>query len=288
MNPAVALALPVTLFALMFALGLGLSATELALVRHRPFLLLRALLGTCLLVPLLALLLLKLPLAAALSPPARYAIALMALCPSAPLTLRKAHLARGNRELAASLQVAAALLAVVSVPLLAWLFSSAFGLERWAIRPGVVLEQVATAQLLPLAGGIGLRLWRPAWAERWEGRFDRLADALVLLLTVVLLAATLPEVVSFFSRDGLALGLMTVMALGSLVIGYLLAGSDPIARTTAPLVTCLRNPGLALLIASHHGGEVKQLKLAILAHLLITALVALPFVRWRKRQRRLA
>ncbi len=32
MNPAVALALPVTLFALMFALGLGLSATELALV----------------------------------------------------------------------------------------------------------------------------------------------------------------------------------------------------------------------------------------------------------------
>lgn len=54
MNPAVALALPVTLFALVFALGLGLSATELALVRQRPFLL-RALLVTCLRNPGLAL-----------------------------------------------------------------------------------------------------------------------------------------------------------------------------------------------------------------------------------------
>jgi predicted Na+-dependent transporter len=280
----VALALPVTLFALMFALGLGLSATELALVRHRPFLLLRALLGTCLLVPLLALLLLKLPLAAGVSAPAGYAIALMAICPSAPLTLRKAHLARGKRELAASLQVAAALLAVVTVPLLAWLFSSVFSVERWAITPGAVFLQVVTAQLLPLAGGIGLRLWQPAWAQRWEGRFDRLADGLVLLLTVVLLVATLPGVVSFFSRDGLALGLMAVMTLGSLAIGYLLAGRDPIARTTAPLVTSMRNPGLALVFASSHGAQLKDLKVAILAYVLITGLLSLPFVRWRKLQ----
>ena len=51
MNPVVALVLLVTLFALMFALGLGLSATELAL------------------------LLLQMPLAAALPPPARDGLA---------------------------------------------------------------------------------------------------------------------------------------------------------------------------------------------------------------------
>lgn len=156
-----------------------------------------------------------------------------------PVTLFALGLGLSAEAAAGRRSFAAALLAVLTVPLLAWLYSSAFGLERWAIRPGAVLRQVAT----------------------------------------------LPGVLGFFARDGLALALMAVMALGSLAIGYLLAGRDPIARTTAPLVTSMRNPGLALVFASSNGAQLKGLKVAILAHVLITALVALPFVRWRKRQR---
>lgn len=78
------LLIPVTLFMVMFALGLGLPGDRLDWVHRRPGLLLRVLLGSCLVVPLLALLLLCLPFAAALPEPARLGIALMALCPSAP------------------------------------------------------------------------------------------------------------------------------------------------------------------------------------------------------------
>jgi predicted Na+-dependent transporter len=83
-------------FALMFALGLGLKGDALAIFRTRPGLIARLLLGSCILVPLLALLVLKGPLGAAMAPPARLAIALIAVCPSAPLTLRKAKEHGGN------------------------------------------------------------------------------------------------------------------------------------------------------------------------------------------------
>ena len=86
----VPLLVKLTLFSIMFALGLGLQLDALQQVRQRPALFLRVLVGSCFLVPLAALLLLKLPVAQLLSVPGRLAIALMAVSPSAPLTLRKA------------------------------------------------------------------------------------------------------------------------------------------------------------------------------------------------------
>lgn len=56
-------------FALMFALGLGLTQNWLTLLRSRPGLIAKQLIASCLLVPLLALVLLKGPLGAAVAPP---------------------------------------------------------------------------------------------------------------------------------------------------------------------------------------------------------------------------
>ena len=112
------LLIKISLITLMVGLGLGLQLDALTVFRHRPWLILRVLLGTCVLVPLAALLLFQLPVTLQMSPGARFGIALMALCPSAPLTLRKAHLQGGDRHLAALLQVAAALMAILTIPLL--------------------------------------------------------------------------------------------------------------------------------------------------------------------------
>jgi len=88
-----------TLFTVMLALGLSLRPEAMHHWQTRPALPLRVLLASCVLVPLLALLLLQSPWSQAISPPARYAIALMAICPSAPLALRKAARARPSPEL---------------------------------------------------------------------------------------------------------------------------------------------------------------------------------------------
>ena len=272
-----------TLFVIMFALGLGLPGTQLGLLLHRRSLLLRVLLGTCVLVPVMAMLLLRLPLSLEISQPARFGIALMALCPSAPLTLRKAGKTGGSSQLAAHLQVGAALAAIVSIPLMAELFTSFYRVQGWEIHPASVALQVGKVQILPLACGLLLRRWRPGWATRWAGLFGRLADLLLLLLVVVVLAKAAPYLFPFMGRNLLAMGFMGVMVLVSLLIGYLLAGPDPVERTTVSLVTSMRNPGLALLFAQIHAPTMVGLKLSIVAYLLLTVVLSVPFVVWRKK-----
>jgi predicted Na+-dependent transporter len=77
---------------------------------------------------------------------------------------------------------------------------------------------------------------------------------------------------------------MAVMVLAALAIGYGIAGPEPRERTTLALVTSMRNPGLALLFAATYGADIPGLKLAVLAYLLITVLISIPFLRWQRRK----
>jgi len=167
-----------SLISLMVGLGLGLEINALATFRHRPWLILRVLLGTCVLVPLAGLALLNLPIRSELSIGARFGIALMALCPSAPLTLRKAHLQGGDRHLAALLQVLAALVAIVSIPLLSDVFRSVHHVSGWDISPKTVALQVALVQVLPLTVGLLVRQRFPEQGARWAIRIQKVADGI--------------------------------------------------------------------------------------------------------------
>jgi predicted Na+-dependent transporter len=101
----VTLLVPLTLFTVMFGLGVGLPLDAFRQWRQTWPLVVRLELATCLLVPLVAWLLLLTPPAAQLPIGVRTAIALMAACPSAPLILRKAGKTGGDRSLAGLLQV---------------------------------------------------------------------------------------------------------------------------------------------------------------------------------------
>lgn len=79
-------------------------------------------LASCLVVPLLGLGVILLPFAEGFSRPAKFAIALMVACPSAPLTLFRVSRSGGIPALALRLQLGAAILSIVSVPLMATLF----------------------------------------------------------------------------------------------------------------------------------------------------------------------
>ncbi len=282
---AVDLLVKATLFSIMFALGLGIRGQALLVLRQRPALILRVLIGSCLLVPLVALLLLKLPLSQNLSVSARFGIALMALSPSAPLTLRKAGLKGGDRELAALLQVGAAITAIVSIPLMADLFRSAYRVDGWDILPSQVALQVVQAQVLPLLLGHLVRRWRPALANRFELPLAQLANGLLLAMIALVLWKTAPLLVPFAAANWLALAFMAGMVVAALVIGYVLAGKDLEERTTVALVTSMRNPGLALLFSSLYSSDKGPVNLAILVYLLMTLLLSMPFLRWQKRLR---
>jgi BASS family bile acid:Na+ symporter len=272
-----------SLFTLMFALGLGLRGEAVALLRHRPALILRVLIGSCLLVPLAGLLLLRSPLLGALSVPVRLAIGLMAVCPSAPLTLRKAGRQGGDQELAALLQLLAAAVAIVTIPLLADLFRALFQLSGWDIEPLDVARQVLLIQGLPLSLGVLVRSRLPQLAERLQIPLDRAANLLLLSLVALILGRSWPLLRAFLASNLVGLAAMALMVLLTLAVGWLLSGPGLRERTTGAVVTSTRNPGLALLFASTHAQGVVGLKLAILVYVLLTLLLSLPLLRLSRR-----
>jgi heme exporter protein B len=132
----------------------------------------------------------------------------------------------------------------------------------------LVFSLVLGTPILSLLGGLGAAL---TLGLRSGG---------MLLILVVLIKAG-PILLPFLARNLAALALMVVMVVAALAIGYVLAGNDSQERTTTSLVTSMRNPGLALLLASTHGSHLSGVKIGILAYLLITGLVSIPFLRGR-------
>ena len=285
MNTAFYLFITLTLFSTMLALGLTLRVEGLRPWLSRPGLPLRVLLGSCVLVPLLALLLLQSPWSWAISQPARYAIALMALCPSAPLALRKARKAGGDHQLACLVQVGAALAAIVTLPLVGLAFRQTFAVLGWEVHPLDVAAQVARVQVLPLLIGMGLRHWQPTLAERLEGPLDRIATVLLLVLVILVLLKAGPLLLSYVPSNLPALALMALLALASQGIGVAMAGEQSSHRITTALVTSMRNPGLALLFASQHGGKRPGLKLGVLVYVLVTVILTIPLMRANRLER---
>lgn len=277
MGTVAALLIPFTLFTVMLALGLGLPSDALVQGRRHWPLLLRVEVATCLLVPLIGFALLSTPPARSLSVEARHAIALMAACPSAPLILRKAGRSGGDHALAGLLQVGAALAAIVTVPLLADLGEWVFGVDGWDVLPRQVALQVAKVQLLPLLVGVVLRRRFPAAVDRLRAPIDRLANGLLILLVVAVLVKTAPLLLDFGAGNLAALGLMAVLVALSLALGYGAAGAAGAGRErriTTALVTSMRNPGLALLLASTFAPQFPGVKLGVLLYVLITVLVS--------------
>ncbi|MDM7954104.1 MAG: sodium dependent transporter [Cyanobium sp. CZS 25K] len=278
-----------TIVTLMFSLGLGLKQYPFLLLRDRPGFLWRVLLGTCVLVPLAGLALVLLPMQGVLSRPAWVAMALMLACPSAPLILFRVRSSGGTAELAARLQIAAALLAIVTIPLMEILFRAGAGLvgwdaAEWGIRPSEVAGQVLKVQVLPVIAGVLLGQWQPQLAQRCSRALGALATMLLLGMMVALLLLSGRELVPFLQQNLVALAGMAVLSALSLAIGYGLAGRDPLERRTVALVTGMRNTGLAAQLALIYGQAIPGLIPGILAYVLITVIACTLFLKWQQRQ----
>jgi BASS family bile acid:Na+ symporter len=265
----------VTVFAVMLRLGLGISLAELRQTWRPPGPLLRGLAVVLVGVPLLALgvaRLLALPRAAEIG------LLLMAISPSVPVALRRALEAGGRHGFAPGLQIAAALTAVVSLPLSIALLDRYYDghAELW---PWDVARQVFVAQLLPLALGMALHHRHPERAARLAARLGPLTAALMLLTLALVAAEVGPLILTAGWRMAAAVALLTVAALAS---GHLLAGGESTRRTAVAIAGAARNPGLALLVAAQNGAGA-PVYAAILAYLFVSFAVITPYALWRRR-----
>ncbi|MCL4798092.1 MAG: hypothetical protein KJ025_00790 [Burkholderiales bacterium] len=267
----------VTVFTVMFTLGLGIAASELRWLWRHPGPIVRGLFCVLVAVPAAALAItrgLELPRLAEIG------IVLMAISPGAPVALRRSLSAGGHRAFAPSLQIGVAALAVVSMPLSIAALNHVYA-GHAAISPWDVARQVFVAQLLPLGLGIAIRHSNEPLAARIEPHLARIGTLLLVMLAVLALVATWEVTVRAGLRVAAAIVLTTAAALG---LGHALGGPEPATRTAVAITSAARNPGLALLVATLNSAP-PAVKTTVLAYLVISVFAIVPYVVWRRHAR---
>jgi BASS family bile acid:Na+ symporter len=83
--------------------------------------------------------------------------------------------------------------------------------------------------------------------------------------------------------DGTIIALAAFVLVG-LAVGHLLGGPDPEDRTVLALSTASRHPGVALAIAHATFPEQQLVLAAVLLYLLVSALVSMLYLAWRRRR----
>jgi BASS family bile acid:Na+ symporter len=274
----------VTIFSLMFAMGINHSFQQFISLWRQPALLIRSLLAVVVLVPLVVFLLLPL---FDLPPAVSAGLALLAAAPGAPMTYKRTQMAGGDPDYVASLQLTLALLAVLVTPCILAIFYAKFELAIERVSPFQVMLQIGEVTFLPvIIGLLGQRL-APKLAKVIAKPVQKIADVLfvLLLVLIVVILAIAPNLRAMLNLGAMPLAVILIMAAAALAIGHLMGGPPRQQRSTLAIACIARNVGLTLYIAGlcDYGQQVIP---TLLTYLIVGAILALPYSVWNKRQTR--
>jgi predicted Na+-dependent transporter len=278
--PAVTLAAVATVFVVMFSLGLASEAGELRWALGRPGLVARALVTVLVIVPAAAVVVTR---ALGLPWAAQVGIVLMAVCPGAPVALRRSLDAGGHHSFSTALQLLVATLAVVTMPVSIALLNPLYS-GHASISPGQVARQVFTAQLLPIGLGLLARRMAPALAARSVPVVTRAASLMLAAFSVVLILVIWRAVLGAWPRTILAIMVVTLVALA---VGHAMGAPGGDTRTAVAMASAIRNPGLALLVAAANNAA-PEITATVMACALWSAITVTPYAVWRAKAARFA
>jgi BASS family bile acid:Na+ symporter len=275
--PWLAALIGIAVFAVMFSLGLMLGREQIAAALRQREVMAAALFAALVPVPVSALLCVML---FGIKGVVGAGILLMAISPGAPIALRRAIEAGHHSALAPPLHVVIVMLAIVTVPASLAILAAIFQ-KDFAVTPLDVARQVFVAQLLPLGLGAALHALRPQAAARIEGPLARITNLALLALAAVLVAVLWPLLAEVGWVPVAAGAGLTACALG---FGAACAGRNAAMRPVAAVAAAMRNPGLALLIATVNKMP-PGVAAAVFAYTLGGAAVVTVFVVWQARRK---
>jgi len=264
----------VGLVAVMLAMGLRVRAEEVAASARRTGLVVRSLAANFLLVPAAAIALLYLfnphPLVSA-------GFLMLAVCPGAPVSPPLVGVARGDVPCAVGLMVIlAGLSSVLSPILLSVLLELFLPASELLIDYGAIVRTLLIVQMLPLAIGLSLHHWLPAFADRIARPLTPLANFLLLGVIVLLLTQEHETLLAIRLRAWLGMLLLLAVSLG---VGWLCGGPDRATRKALALTTSVRNVAVALVIVSSNFARTPAVT-AVIAYGLVSILISLGSACW--------
>lgn len=272
---ALKITLFLSLFLVKFGQGVKIKPGDLRFFRDRRVLMVKSVLAVDILVPavfLLILLIIRPPR------PVSVGLAILAASPAAPFAFWKVHRAGGHLAYAASLQFVLAVLVPLTAPLVLLFFSRALGVSA-GVHPSDVALQVFAAQLLP----IGLGIFAGARSKRVIRLGTPLIKAATLILILLLLVILLYMHEAFLELGARSYAAVVLSAAGAVAVGHIMSPKEPGMRTALAVETAMRNPGLALLIATLNFPQARPLPILV-PIAIVSSLVVTVYANWQNRK----
>ncbi|CAN7674393.1 bile acid:sodium symporter family protein [Mesorhizobium sp. LjRoot246] len=271
------MAINLSMALMVLALGLHASWSDATSLLRQPVLLARSFISMNVVMTVLAVLM---ALSFNLHPAVKLALVALALSPVPPILPGKQTKAGGSTSYVVGLLVTISVLSIVVVPLgigaISGWFDLGIGVPAARIASVVLMSVVA-----PLVIGLLIRQFAPAFASR-------LARPLSTFATILLIAAFIPVLIKIWPALMAMIGNRTLLALAiftliGVAVGHVLGGPEPDNRTVLALASGTRHPGVAMAIASITFPDEKAVIAVVLWHLIVGAVVCIPYVNWRKR-----
>lgn len=270
------LALQLSIVGTVFGYGLAATVADLMYVLRRPGLLARSLVAVFVLMPVVAVALVRW-----LDFPQTTEIILVALamCPVPPLLTTRQGKAGGHVSFGLGLMVVLCFAAIVTIPVT--IAALRFVFERpYAITSAAVARVLLTTTLLPLASGVIIRARWPSVAERIE-RPVGLAGSILLPLAVVSIVVGAFSEIWAAVGNGSVLGIV-IFTVAGLALGHALGGPKRDDSVVLAFSTACRHPTLALSIATNTYPE-QRFGAMMLLYLLVSIIVGMPYLLWQRR-----
>lgn len=282
MDPAALVRLAIITGIVLLVMSIGLSAPPGSIRSGfaRPAAIGRAIIAMYLLFPLVAI---ALALILPLQPFARTALLALAVSPIVPVLPLKEQKAGTRVDYALALQVAAALVALVAAPVMAFVAGAVSGRSIPLDGMGMVRVILLTI-VIPLLAGIGIAALAPGLAARLVKPVQIAGLVLVGGVLLLLLPKLAPLMLSVANLPTLAA--IVIMIVAGMAIGHFMAGEPAGQRRGLALATAARHPGVAIVLGiAAIEGDNQKLMAVVLLYLILSSLLPIPYL---KRTRELA
>ena len=264
------IALPITLFCIMFSMGSQLTLAHFSMLLKSPKSILIGIISQMILLPLLAWLLLT-----AFSLPSEIfaGFIILSLAPGGTTSNMFAWMAGGNLALSIALTAIISLLTPFTIPLLAgWILSDQISSGSLHLPFAITVLKLSIVTLLPVILGMLLRHFKCQFCDRHKFVITRTPLIMLLLVIGGIIFQQGANMPGFIALTALPTLLLASLAI---VLGYLFARSlqlgEKDARTIA-IETSIQNGGTAILVT----GTILQNPTMTIAPVMYGILMLLP------------
>jgi BASS family bile acid:Na+ symporter len=241
--------LPVVLGIVMLGMGLSLQIKDFKAVLRAPKAVMIGFLLQLLLLPILALFIIKV---FALNQTAAAGLFLLALCPGGATSNLFSFIAKGNLALSVCLTSVVSMLSPFIIPI-AFVgfihYSGNADSQQFNLPLLPAMKQLAIVTLLPTVIGMCIRYFFDQWSQSVIPLIKKGSTIAMLLVVTALVLTNLNIIPAMLSLQGVAVMTLCILAL---IIAYFIAGKlnvNETDRKTIAIEVGVQNAGTAMMIA---------------------------------------